>query len=107
MRSLESSEMRIVPQAEVTSSKLLGEPTRGRGTPSQRELPTEEVRPETVQPSGGQALSEAPAGRQRRLSVALVVGLVAWLLAIVVAYLALRGPDTVAPAPLQIESSDS
>lgn len=94
MRKLGSKSKRIVPEAEVSSTRVLGATTAPR---SQRELETEEVRPESVKPSKGQALSEAPAGRRRRLGAALAVGIFAWFAAIVVAYFAFSsGPQ--APA---------
>lgn len=94
MRKLGSKSKRIVPEAEVSSTRVLGATTAPR---SQRELETEEVRPDSLKLSKGQALSEAPAGRRRRLGAALAVGIFAWFAAIVVAYFAFSsGPQ--APA---------
>ncbi|MFK8001826.1 MAG: serine/threonine-protein kinase [Polyangiales bacterium] len=91
MRKLGSKSKRIVPEAEVSSTRVLGATTAPR---SQRELETEEVRPASIKPSKGQALSEAPAGRRRRLGAALAVGIFAWFAAIVVAYFAFSsGPQ--------------
>jgi serine/threonine protein kinase len=92
MRTLGSNSKRIVPEAEVASTRVLGATTAPR---SQREQETEEMPPDQVLPTRGQALSEAPAGRRRRLGAAIAVGIVAWFAAIVVGYFALSsGPQT-------------
>ena len=103
IRQLDSANTRIVPEAEVSSSRLIGSPTDAGK--SQREIATMEMRPEEIPlDSNGVALSEAPTGRQRRLSAALVVGIVAWVAAAVIIYLSVSEPTTTPTPPLQLET---
>ena len=98
MRPLDSKSKRIFPEAEVSSKRILGATT---SPPSQRELETAEIPPDQIPAVKGQALSEAPAGRRRRLGAALAVGIVAWLAAIFVGYFALRSPQS-SPPPTEV-----
>lgn len=84
---------RLFPEAEVSSAKLIGRPSDAPPAKrSQRELPTEELQPVNASGDrGGRRLSEPPAGRKRRLGAALAVGVSAWVIAGVVAWLTLSG----------------
>lgn len=98
---------RLFPDAEVSSARLIGRPSdappRKR---SQRELPTEEIPPENPYPSrgAGKLRTEAPAGRQRRLGAALILGISAWLIAGIVAWLTLAGGSSRRDGPALIQA---
>ncbi len=96
---------RLFPDAEVSSTKLIGRPSDAPPPKrSQRELPTEEMPPEKPYISRGKPRSEAPAGRQRRLGAAVILGVSAWLIAGIVAWLTLAGGSSRRDGPALIQA---
>ncbi|MEM7608264.1 MAG: serine/threonine-protein kinase [Myxococcota bacterium] len=98
-RPVDSGTTRLVPSAPVSSTRLLGAPT-GVGSP-ERGVETEVLHDRKTAPS---ARGERAAPRPKRYG-ALAVGLLAWILAAVVVYLAMdRGPRREETSPLRFEA---